>query len=176
MATTVDPETQILDYLKTVTSLLTAKEIATALYGAAGTPKMVNPALYRMKHQRKVFIVPGMGNGVHWKISGDPGRFAPETGEYFPQQVGRRSTGAAAGGQYDDAIVDYLRHVNIPSKASDIVMGIIGEGFYKKEINPALYRLEKEGIIVKTEQVKGPPLWSLAHSAPTVKPVINIVG
>jgi len=62
-------------------------------------------------------------------------------------------------------ILDYLEGKNDPVRTIDIAKQVYGPKATKKSINPSLYRLQKEGKIVKIAEENGAnPRWKLVMS------------
>lgn len=62
----------------------------------------------------------------------------------------------------DQKIIKYLQTVDEPTRTIDIAKNIIGPKATKKDVNPTLYAMERQGLVVKTAKENGgDPRWTL---------------
>lgn len=62
-------------------------------------------------------------------------------------------------------IVTFLNTQTAPAKTLDISKSIYGKGATAKLVNPALYSLEKEGVLIKTAKENGgDPRWTIKRA------------
>ena len=70
-----------------------------------------------------------------------------------------------------EKILKFLNDSKIPCDARSVAKGVIGEKGLAKDVNPALYSLQKEKLVNRTADKI--PLWSALSISPSMSPSLN---
>lgn len=149
---------RVLDALREASRSLSALELARAV--GLQTRKEVNPTLYALERQgkiRKVSDAPPMWSlairsPIHQESKQDT--TAP------PQATPPMPVGSGVEGQ----VLGFLTRTSRPCTALEIAKAI---GYKtRKEVNPHLYAMAKDGLITCVEG-QGAPQWTIPHGSPT---------
>ena len=115
----------------------TAKDIAVAVIGSKAVPKDVNPTLYSLLSKKEVSIE--TSSPPRWTLANKDNN---KTESVINQ---------------DEIVKCITEHQ--PISALNIARKVIDKNSKAKNINPTLYRMQKDGIIHCTDST--PPLWSM---------------
>jgi hypothetical protein len=146
-------------------------DIAKELLGPEATAKLVNPTLYSLEKQgRVVKTTSSDGKEPRWALVA-----APTSLESTPPTASP-TLPALPEEELKTRLVDLVRASTAPVPTLTLARAVYGPTATRKLVNPALYSLERKGVLRKVAEDNGTnPRWLLAAPAtqpPTAQPVL----
>jgi hypothetical protein len=172
----VDPITQQARSDGPSRSPMKTVEIAKALFGPEATAKQVNPTLYSLeKRGRVVKTTNSDGKEPRWALSpnqpASSDSSASNRSSDAPESTSQPDIPALPDDELRTRLVEHVRQSTQPVPTLALARAVYGPQATRKMVNPALYSLERKGVLRKVAEDNGTnPRWVLGSTAPTPVP------
>lgn len=144
-------------------------DLAKELLGPDATAKMVNPTLYTLEKQGHVVKTSSSeGKDPRWSLASNQPAASTDDADSAPAS---QSTAPAAPPALPDEelktrLVELVRQSSQPVLTLTLARAIYGPTATRKMVNPALYALERKGLLHKMAEENGTnPKWILGSTA-----------
>jgi hypothetical protein len=166
----VDPITQHLRSTGPSRSPMKTVEIAKELFGPEATAKQVNPTLYSLeKKGRVVKTTNSDGKEPRWALAPNQPADSDESTATEKNEPARPEIPALPDEELRTRLVELVCQSTQSVPTLTLARAIYGPQATRKLVNPALYSLERKGVIRKVAEENGTnPRWILGSTAPAL--------